>query len=90
MIINELLYPKTLEASVAYLKGHLPESVIKHVKSLSIDELDSLHFDVGIMVRNKLGLSVGINKALLEDVGCDTADDASAFIIWSLWKELKG
>ena len=90
MISFQSLYPTTLEEAVEFLKSKLPKSAVVNIKSASVNELDTIHFEMGILVRNKLGLSKGVNKALIEDVGCHNADDASAFIIWSLWNELTG
>ena len=89
MIHLQSQYPCALEKAVEYLKSDLLSQVVSRIKSMSEDELVGLHFGIGTTVRSTLGLSAGDNPAYMEGCGCSNPDDASGFIIWSLWKVLQ-
>ncbi len=36
----------------------------------------------GTTIRSELGLSAGRNPELLDEIGTETAEEASAFLIW--------
>lgn len=86
---NGVNFPKTLDAAVRTLRGLLASDELAKITLLREDELVTLHFGLGQLVRNYFGLWEG-NQELLNSTGAEDADGASEVIIRELWLELRG
>jgi len=89
MIKLENNYPATIEAAVELLKSKLSMDTLEHIRRMEENTLIIFHYGIGTTVRNQLGLSDGTNTRLMQDIGAKHPDDASAVIIWHLWKKLQ-
>lgn len=88
---------KTIEAAVIYLIDKIDDLTKERIRGLIISDLNNLHFNLGLGIRNSLGLWVK-NAELLKDCKRKLnypeymdihADTASSVIIEKLWKRLK-
>ncbi len=82
-------YPTTIEEAVELLKSKLAKDTLDHIRNMTEDVLVIFHYGIGTTIRNQLGLSDGGNAVLLQDCACERADEASAVIVWELWKDLQ-
>ena len=96
-IYTDCMWPKTVEQAVEVLLAVLPQEEKAKIIKLGKDNLGSLHFGLGMWIRNEFGLWAG-NRDLLDDVARLTGlekgeevhpDDASDLIIYKLWKKLE-
>jgi len=81
-------WPKTVEEAVYVLTLLLEKEDKEIVRQMPEEGLPSLHFGIGIYIRNNFGLWQG-NKDLLQSCGTDDPDDASMTIIKALQKKLR-
>ena len=87
---NHPYWPEDVEHAVAELLGRLPDDDHDTIRSMAEADLVTLHFGLGLAIRNEFGLLAG-NTALL--AACGSADmhpdDASMVIIRMLWEVLQ-
>lgn len=92
-------YPKTLQEAVEKLLKELPQEDKDRVKQMNKDELFKLHFDLGMYIRDNMGLHEEdsplmkdcrpdqyMHKGLMPDF---SEDDCSMAIIEALWDRLQ-
>jgi hypothetical protein len=83
-------WPLDVEHAVAELLVRLPDDDHDSLRSMAASDLVTLHFGLGLAIRNEFGLLAG-NTALL--AACGSADmhpdSASAVIIRALWEYLR-
>lgn len=60
------------------------------IKSLRVDDLISLHYNVGRWIRNRLELwhNKELCQKFKEEMGSDEPDEISQWIIEKIWKKL--
>lgn len=84
-------YPKTIEEAVDLLISSLSEEQRQELMNMPEEKLGTLHFTLGIYVRNTFGLPAR-NTELL-DACCRGwlrhPDDVSSVIIKAAWKKLQ-
>jgi hypothetical protein len=86
--------PKTVDEAVKRLIANMPLKFKVDLSKMDEDELINLNFSFGAFIRNQFGLW-NENFDLLTDcrdlsgITFMNADDATAFIIWELWKRLR-
>jgi hypothetical protein len=86
--------PRTVEVAVQYLMDELPLKDKVRIANMTADEVEDMHFRLGVFIRNRFGLWEGNPHLLLdcaEDAGQDIqhADEASAVILGRLALELE-
>jgi hypothetical protein len=86
--------PRTVDVAVQYLMDELPLKDKVRIANMNADEVEDLHFRLGVFIRNRFGLWEGNPHLLLdcaEDAGQDIqhADEASAVILGRLALELE-
>lgn len=84
-------YPKTIEEAVDLLISSLSEEQRQEFMNMPEEKLDTLHFTLGMYIRNTFGLPVR-NPELF--AACcpgwfQHPDDASSVIIEAAWKKLQ-
>ena len=85
--------PETVEEAVDYLQANIGNYEIPLLTTKK-EDLDGLHFSLGVYARGALGLWSG-NEALIEACRVASgnkdidADDASMLIITLLWEKLQ-
>ena len=90
----EIKFPKTVEQAVSHLMTELSINDKRKIANTSKDNLYSLHFSLGMDIRNDFGLWSG-NEELLESCWKISVqkdldiDDASSIIINALWERLQ-
>jgi hypothetical protein len=82
--------PKNLQETVEVLLKILPSETLNEIAKMKQDDLNELHFGLGLDIRNGFGLWRS-NYALLESCGNKNMhpDEASGVIINKLWEELQ-
>lgn len=84
-------YPKTIEEAVDLLISSLSEGQRQELMNMPEKNLDTLHFTLGMYIRNTFGLPAK-NTELL-DACCRGwlrhPDDVSSVIIKAAWKKLQ-
>ncbi len=80
-------YPKTVADAVEWLKSVMEPADLDRIAGMAEEELSSLHFGLGLFIRNSL--QVWHNSELKADAGVEHDDDVSAVIIQALWRRLK-
>ncbi|MHB1455299.1 MAG: DUF6794 domain-containing protein [Armatimonadota bacterium] len=86
--------PKSVSEAVDILIYEMSEKMEITIRSMSSpDDMGSLHFGLGLYIRNNFGLNSG-NSALMEDA-CQvpmlaSPDAASSAIMAALWRRLNG
>ena len=86
--------PKTVDEAVKRLIANMPLKFKVELSKMDEGDLINLHFSFGAFIRNQFGLW-NQNVDLLADcrdlsgITFMNADDATAFIIWELWKRLR-
>lgn len=78
---------KTLTEAVEWLAANLPENTVHLIRGARQSDLISMHFGLGMWIRNKLGLW-DFTSPLFRSSGALDADGASTIIIESLWEHL--
>ena len=86
--------PKTVEAAVERLLSEIPLKRKAAISRIGVEDLASLHFEMGQYVQRRLGLWFGNDDlmASCRKVAGESdlhEDDASALIIKELWKRLR-
>jgi len=66
----------------------VPDSEQAKIAAMTEDDLISLHFGLGMWIRNNLGLWHG-NPELLAATGKQDPDDASVVIVQAFWQRLR-
>ena len=85
--------PKTVDEAIKHLIANMPLKFKVDLSKMDEGELINLHFSFGAFIRNQFGLW-NENVDLLNDcrnlsgITFMNATDATAFIIWELWKRL--
>ena len=87
-------FPKTKEDAVNRIISILPNKDIEAIRTTPKENLNMFHFNLGIFIRNELGLWKG-NKELMEDCYGEPcyyydADQISGIIIDGIWERLQG
>jgi len=73
-------FPTTVDAAVRLLLGMVEESEQAKIAAMDSDEIYTLHFGLGMWIRNHMGFYAG-NDQLLKDTGESEPDDASMVIL---------
>lgn len=73
-------FPTTVDGAVRLLLGLVEESEQIKIAAKDGDDIDTLHFGLGMWIRNHMGFYAG-NAQLLKDTGESEPDDASMVII---------
>jgi hypothetical protein len=73
-------FPTTVDGAVRLLLGLVEESEQIKIAAMDGDDIDTLHFGLGMWIRNHMGFYAG-NAQLLKDTGESEPDDASMVII---------
>jgi hypothetical protein len=93
-------WPRSVEEAVERLLAEVAPASLDAVRAMDRDDLVSLHFTLGLGVRNAFGLWRG-NRALLDSCAAYAAshdlrsfwtghpDDASSIILEALWLRLQ-
>jgi hypothetical protein len=81
-------WPASVDAAVAVAMDSLDESDLRSITYMGIDDLSSMHFGLGMWMRNGFGLWSG-NWRLMSDCGETHPDDCSGVIIHRLWNRLR-
>lgn len=91
MDITKSKYPKTIEEAVDFLISSLSEEQRQELMNIPEEKLGTLHFTLGLYVRNTFGLP--IRNPELFAACCPELfqhpDDASFVIIKAAWKKLQ-
>lgn len=88
--------PRTVDEAVDQLMAQMSPDDLTAIREMSVNDLISLHFSLGMTIRNQFGLWRG-NDALLESCasvrgvpsGFFHPDSASGVIIEALWRRLQ-
>ena len=81
-------WPKTVEEAACLILDKLTDDEKKQLRDTKFENLIHYHFNLGLSIRNNLGLWQG-NEALLKSSGCDHPDDCSMKIIERAWEKLQ-
>ncbi|WP_368736636.1 DUF6794 domain-containing protein [Bradyrhizobium campsiandrae] len=83
-------WPATVHETVQDLLPRIPLAERMRIKTTKKDQLISLYFGLGTLIRNRYGLWRGNDKLILSACGrpCHP-DDASMKIIEALWQALQ-
>jgi hypothetical protein len=75
-----------VDEAAAWLALHLNAEEVRRLARMSQDDLSSLHYELGVFIRNSFGMWGG-NRDLLEACGSPAMhpDSASAILIESVW-----
>jgi hypothetical protein len=86
----DLPLPRTVDEAVAFLQRVSSPDVIAEVKGTPFNNLIRLHRDIGMQVRNVLGLW-GRNPALLDSLPAQERwpDNAALYVIEAWWRTLQ-
>ena len=80
--------PTTVTAAVQRLQKVVSQKDRATIAAMSEEDLASLHFGLGLFIRNNFGLNKG-NSELLQATGAWDPDDASGVIIRAFWQSLR-
>jgi len=81
-------FPTTVDAAVRLLMSMVDESEQVKIAAMNVDDLSSLHFGLGMWIRNNMGFYSG-NAQLLKATGEMEPDDASMVIIRAFREQLR-
>ncbi len=81
-------FPTTVDAAVRLLMSMVDESEQVKIAAMNVDDLSSLHFGLGMWIRNNMGFYSG-NTQLLKGTGETEPDDASMVIIRAFREQLR-
>ena len=81
-------FPTTVDAAVRLLMTMVDESEQAKIAAINVDDIYSLHFGLGMWIRNNMGFYAG-NAQLLKDSGETEPDDASMVIIRAFREQLR-
>ena len=73
-------FPTTVDAAVRLLLGLVEESEQAKIAAMDSDDIYTLHFGLGVWIRNHMGFYAG-NAQLLKDTGESEPDEASMVIL---------
>lgn len=73
-------FPATVDAAVRLLLGMVEESEQAKIAAMDSEDIYTLHFGLGIWIRNHMGFYAG-NDQLLKATGETEPDDASMVIM---------
>jgi hypothetical protein len=87
---NSSEWPVTVEEAVRDILLYLPTNDKIRIRNTKKEDLISYHLDLGMGIRNRLGLWRGNDKLILSACShpCHP-DDAAIAIIEALWNELR-
>jgi len=80
--------PETVTEAVGRLLVVLSDDQKAEIAAMQKDELISLHFGLGMEIRNAFGLH-DLGSKLLADCGTPNPDDGAGVIIKKLWEQLQ-
>jgi hypothetical protein len=78
-------WPRSIQAAIDQLVTDLDAQSVHQLREMSKTDLCSLHFGLGLVIRNGFGLWAG-NRELLAECGTGDADVASGVILARLWE----
>lgn len=81
-------FPTTVDGAVRLLMSMVEESEQTKIAAMDTDDIYTLHFGLGVWVRNHMGLYAG-NAQLLQDSGKTEPDDASMVIMCAFRDRLR-
>jgi len=98
-MLNKSQWPETTSSAIDWIIASLDEKEKQIICETKKADLISLHFSLGIYIRNQLGMHSG-NNALMKDCArSESSDDtsylyydpdsASGFLIEAVWKRLR-
>ena len=73
-------FPTTVDAAVRLLLGMVEESEQAKIAAMDSDDIYTLHFGLGVWIRNHMGFYAG-NDQLLKATGETEPDDGSMVIM---------
>lgn len=73
-------FPTTVDGAVRLLMSMVEESEQARIAALDNEDIYTLHFGLGMWIRNHMGFYAG-NAQLLKDTGESEPDDASMVIM---------
>lgn len=73
-------FPTTVDAAVRLLLGLVEESEQTKISAMDSEDIYTLHFGLGVWIRNHMGFYAG-NDQLLKATGETEPDDASMVIM---------
>ena len=81
-------FPTTVDAAVRLLLGMVEESEQAKIAAMDSEDIYTLHFGLGMWIRNHMGFYAG-NDQLLKATGETEPDDASMVIIRAFQERLR-
>jgi hypothetical protein len=81
-------FPTTVDAAVRLLLSMVEESEQAKIAAMESEDIYTLHFGLGMWIRNHMGFYAG-NAQLLMATGETEPDDASLFIIRAFQERLR-
>lgn len=81
-------FPTTVDQAVRLLMGMVQESEQAKIAAMDANDIHTLHFGLGMWIRNHMGLYAG-NAELLKDTGETEPDEASMVILRAFWCRLR-
>jgi hypothetical protein len=83
--------PEDLDDAIRWLKTNLPDDTLKFIRDGDESNMASLHFGLGLGIRNGWGLWSDSRLARwFQGIGISHPDDMSGIILDSLWRDLHG
>ena len=81
-------FPTTVNAAVCLLLSKVDESEQTKIAAMDSEDMYTLHFSLGVWIRNHMGSYSG-NDQLLKDTGESEPDDASMVIMRAFRERLR-
>jgi len=81
-------FPATVNAAVRLLLSMMDESEQAKIAAMDSEDIYTLHFGLGMWIRNHMGFYAG-NDQLLTATGEVDPDDASMVIMRAFWDHLR-
>ena len=85
--MKHIPWPLTVPDAIDMLLKDLEDHDLAVIRATAYDDLIEHHFGLGLMIRNHCHLHD--NPALVEATGAGNADDASLYLLQTLWRRLR-
>ena len=79
--------PLSVPSAVDMLMKDLGDDALAALRATAYDDLIDHHFGLGLVIRNRCHLHD--NPTLVEATGASNADDASLYLLQTLWRRLR-
>ena len=80
--------PATVAEAISLMKKILPQHVQDEVRAMKREDVEKLHFSLGMWARNNFQLWDGKSE-IRKQIGTVCPDNASSIIVWSFWNSLQ-